>query len=211
MPGLRVFRLEVTDAADGSVDQVFLHPLDQGPPRAAKGSDLCFSPDSRWLAWTEETGRIHFWDLEQHRELPSPGTAFTRIRILACHPDGRLVFIDERRQIVLWNVLAGKPSAKFPTPGGSKGETPGSYALHVGLSPDGRCLAASTISGHGLNLWDTENGRLLVTLPEEAGVVWAIAWSRNANNLAVSRSNGSIAVWDIPEVRRQLGELGLNW
>ncbi len=211
MPGLRLFRVQVADAADGSVAHLALHPLEQGPPQWAEASHLCFSRDNHWMAWTEESSRIHVWDLQQHRELLSPGSAFTRIQSLAFHPDGRLVFIDRRRQIVLWDVKAGKPSATFATPGGRNGEAPGSYAIHIGLSLDGRCLAASTDSGHGVNLWDTETGKLLVTLPEEAGVVWCFAWSPNGNHLAVSRSNGSIAVWDIPEARRQLGELGLQW
>ena len=62
-------------------------------------------------------------------------------------------------------------------------EAAGHYTMHIGLSPDGRCLAVSTVSGHGLSLWDTENGKLLLTLPEEAGVVWAIAWSPDASHL----------------------------
>lgn len=135
----------------------------------------------------------------------------SRIQGLAFHPDGRLVFLDVRRRIVLWDVQAGKPSATFATPGGSKAEGRGSYAIHIGLSPDGRYLAASNVSGHGVNLWDTETGKLLVTLPDEPGVIWCLAWSAKGTSLAVSRSNGSIAVWDLPEVRRQLGELGLQW
>ncbi len=211
VPGLRVFRLEVTDAADGSVARLALHPLEQGPPVGADVGHLCFSPDSRLIAWTSNSGRIHVWDIEQRRELPSPGEVFAHIQGLAFHPDGRLVFLDVRRRIVLWDVQAGKPSATFATPGGSKAEGRGSYAIHIGLSPDGRYLAASNVSGHGVNLWDTETGKLLVTLPDEPGVIWCLAWSAKSTSLAVSRSNGSIAVWDLPEVRRQLGELGLQW
>ena len=211
VPGLLIFRLEVTTADDGSIARLVLHPLEHPPPPTSDVGFLCFSADSRLFAWASNSGQIHLWDLEQQRELPSPGDVFSRIGSLAFHPDGRLVFINPLREIVFWDPHAGKPSAKFATPGGSKGAVPGSYALKVGLSPDGRCLAATNISGHGVNLWDTESGKGLVSLPDEAGVVWCFAWSPRSDHLAVSRSNGSIAVWDLPEVRRQLGELGLQW
>ena len=211
VPGLLIFRLEVKNADDGSIVRLVLHPLEHSPPVTSDVGFVCFSPDSRLFAWTSNVGRIHLWDLERRRELPSPGDVFKRIGSLAFHPGGRLVFINPRREIVFWDAHAGKPSATFATPGGSRGAVPGSYALKVGLSPDGRCLAATNISGHGVNLWDTESGKRLVSLPDEAGVVWCFAWSPQSNDLAVSRSNGSIAVWDLPEVRRQLGELGLQW
>jgi WD40 repeat protein len=83
--------------------------------------------------------------------------------------------------------------------------------MHIGLSPDGRWLAASSVSGRGVNIWDTGTGKRLVALPEETGSVWCLAWSLDGRRLAVSRSNGHLAVWNLPSIRKQLADLGVGW
>jgi WD40 repeat protein len=100
--------------------------------------------------------------------------------------------------------------SSFPATGKDDGFG-GSYAMHIGLSPDGHWLATSSVTGRGVNIWDTASGQLVVPLPEEKHVVWCLAWNPDGRHLAVSRSNGALAVWDLASVRRQLSELGMEW
>jgi len=50
----------------------------------------------------------------------------------------------------------------------------------------------------------------LYSLPDDNGSVWWLAWSADSGKLAVSRSNGEISVWKLPEIERVLAGLGLN-
>jgi hypothetical protein len=54
------------------------------------------------------------------------------------------------------------------------------------------------------------DGQLLYSLPEQnTGVGW-LAWSPDIHRLAVSRSNGEIAIWNLPEIERVLASLELS-
>ena len=61
-----------------------------------------------------------------------------------------------------------------------------------------------------MDLWDLQTGRLLYSLPDEEGTLWWLAWSPDSQRLAVSRSNGDIAIWNLKEVERVLAKLGLD-
>jgi WD40 repeat protein len=206
VPGFKVFTVE----AGGPGKPVALRRR-AGPPEGSSVGHLCFSPGGKLLAWTTNDGGIvQVWDLERGRALPSPGQVFARIQSLGFFPDGkRLIFLNREQAAEVWDVTAGRKTASFPA--GLEGGRPSSYALHVGLSPDGRWLAASSASGRGVNVWDVERGRLLVPLPEEKGTVWCLTWGPDSRRLAVSRSDGGLAVWDLDSVRRQLAELGAGW
>ena len=52
---------------------------------------------------------------------------------------------------------------------------------------------------------------LLLPLPDEHGFNWALAWSPNRELLAAGFSDGSLALWNIPRVREQLAQIGLDW
>jgi len=98
----------------------------------------------------------------------------------------------------------GKTLLSFPTLDVTRIET------NLILSPDGTKLALSTPSARGVDVWDPKTGRLLYSLPEENGTIWCLAWSPNSQRLAISRANGDIAIWNLPEIERVLVGLGLN-
>ena len=80
---------------------------------------------------------------------------------------------------------------------------------NVTVSPDGSMVALSSESAAGVNVWDTKTGQLLYALPEQNGTVWWISWSPDSGRLAVSRSNGDIAIWNLEEAKQLLSSLEL--
>ena len=82
--------------------------------------------------------------------------------------------------------------------------------MNLCLSPDGTKLAITSASSLGVDLWDPKTGRPLYSLPDQEGTVWWLAWSPDSQRLAVSRSDGDIAVWNLKEVERVLAKLGLD-
>jgi WD40 repeat protein len=196
--------------APGQPPAIRLKPVDR-PPQGRLAGHLCFSPNGRFLAWVGDDRAIQVWDLANDRGLPSPGRALHNVQTLAFFPDSqRLVFLNDDNAAEVWDVTANRRVFTFPAPF-QRDRTGTSYANQFGLSPDGRWLAVKSESWRGVGLWDAATGRRLVELPDEAGAVRWVSWSRDSRRLAVSRSNGSIVIWDIPAVRTALAGLGLDW
>jgi serine/threonine protein kinase/WD40 repeat protein len=80
----------------------------------------------------------------------------------------------------------------------------------IALSPDGSKLACTSPSARNVDLWDFRTRRFLYSLPEEGGTVWLLAWSPDSQKLAVSRSSGDIAVWNLPGIDRALQQADLE-
>jgi WD40 repeat protein len=112
------------------------------------------------------------------------------------------------RSIVTFDVVTGNQVASFPTlnPPTDKWNR----AVELFLSPDGSKLAVTSPSTLGVDLWEAKTGRLLYSLPDQSGTVFCMAWSPDSRRLAVSRSNGDINIWNLPEIERVLAELGLG-
>lgn len=173
-----------------------------------------FAPDSRSLAYIDRDLKgIYFWEFESQsgpRCLATnlisgigndQGLCFTR--------DGRrLVMVNNERRIVTLEVATGEQVASFPTVDPRR--TPDwTFSAGISLSPDGIKLAMVSASGRGVEVWELEKGRLLYALPEQGDTVGWLAWSPDSQRLAVTRANGEIAIWNLPEVERILARLGL--
>jgi WD40 repeat protein len=175
---------------------------------------LAFSPQNDQVAWadgTEDPKGVHLWDLGAGRP-----HAFPPIRLvgdilsLAFSPDGRhLIGINPERTGEMWNLETGEKEFSFG--GGELVEKDSGLALGsvIALSPDGTRFASQ--SGRSATVWDLRTRRLLLALPEERGITWSLAWSPRGDQLAVGSSDGEVILWKLPQVRRQLAEIGLGW
>ena len=65
--------------------------------------------------------------------------------------------------------------------------------------------------GPGVKIWDWASRNLLLALPEETGTPWCLAWSPGGDRLAVGSSDGGLVIWDVPRIRSQLADIGLDW
>ena len=107
------------------------------------------------------------------------------------------------------DVVTGTNAASFSTISAKQSRLTGGD-VDLCLSPDGNKLANTSASSLGVVIWDPATGRLLYSLPDQEGTLWWLAWSQDNQRLAVSRSNGDIAVWNLNEVERVLVKLGLD-
>ena len=182
-----------------------------------------FSMDSRYLAFCDEKADHHdvdVWDLTGSSQPHTVGTNLSAsLQDRAFTPDGRyLLSTDADRAVVTLELSTGKEVSRFVTEELSPEElVDAKYAKRSGgnvpgicLSPDGTKLAVSLVSRPGVDIWDPRTGRRLYSLPDDNGSVWWLAWSADSDKLAVSRSNGDISVWKLPEVERALAGLGLK-
>ncbi len=209
--GLALWRLEYeAEDRNGDISFEFIRQLST----TNFTRHVCFSPNSQLLAWAEgfRNSTVHIWDVPNRREMPGPQSrVFSSAESLAFFPDSRhLVFFSEDRTIEIWDVI--ERQRKFVLPGAERQETAeGTYNKHLSLSPNGRWFAADSFSGRAVNIWDTQDRRLLLSLPEQDSAVHRIAWNPDSNLLAVGRSDGVLVIWNLESVRDQLGQLGFDW
>jgi WD40 repeat protein len=162
---------------------------------------LDFFGPTRFKTWdfrSEAESRVITEDIMKSRQ----NASFT--------PDGsEVVFLDQQRNVVAFDPVSGQRTRAFPTLDSAlPGEWPGEQNLL--LSPHGARVAVVSVNRRSVDVWEMKSGRLLIALPERAaGVAW-LSWSPDNQRLAVSRSTGEVAIWDLAEAERVLTGLGLS-
>jgi WD40 repeat protein len=147
--------------------------------KAGTAENLCFSPDSRWLAATGIDLTTRVWEVSTGRErLAVPRFPAQDADVgIAFSPDGRRLAAGSRdaRTVRIWDPATG---AEVRTLGGHAG---GANCLAV--SPDGRTVA----TGGGdqvVRLWDTESLEPLRVFRGHSATVQAVAFSPDGRLLA---------------------------
>jgi WD40 repeat protein len=173
---------------------------------------LCFSLEPRetkFLVWVERpSGAIHVWDLANsriHHPL-FPAKLPWGIRALAFLPaDQQLTFIGSTGIPEVWNLATGE---RIFSCARARYEERGEFGDTIAVSADGVWLAQRGLVNR---VWDLQSGELLLVLPEEHCIPWCLAWSPDRRLLAVGSEDGSLVIWNLPTMRRQLATIGLDW
>jgi len=191
-----------------------------GPPRFEETNGLAsvsFDPAGKELAykgWREashnSTGLfVRRLETGAQPRLIATNIEVNPVQVLCFLPkSGRLAYVTHDREIAIlepetWRVMS-KTSTLTPE------DTTEWFVANLTVSPDESRFAMVTTSGLGVDLRDTATGALVYTLPEQPGTIWWLAWSPDGRQLAVSRANGEIAIWNLNEVEAQLAKLGLK-
>src|SRR5262249_54065814 len=123
--------------------------------------------------------------------------------------DGKhLAFIRLGGVLEVWDVATRQ--RVYPAgPSDFRGASDRGLLEVVALSGDDAWLAAQGARG-SVTVWDMQKRELLLALPE-GGYNWGLAWSPHRGLLAAGFSDGSLVLWNIPRIRAQLAEIGLDW
>jgi WD40 repeat protein len=121
-------------------------------------------------------------------------------QLLAMDVSNNLVTLDlaTRKTVSSFSLGSRPPLAESPC-------TP-----ILSLSPDGNRLSVAWSTGREVVILDPKTGQKLYSLPAKDGPVTWLTWSPNSQRLAVSRTTGEIAIWDIAKVEKDLSTLGLD-
>jgi len=191
-------KLEKLESYDGALKTFVLTPDDR---HVACGTHL----------FNSYMGKIYIRDLDGSTP---PRLLATNInvsggQIWAPTRDRRqLLVVDADRNVVTLDVTTGKRISSFPI--GARIEERVDWFGHLSLSPDGTKLAVVEDTNHDVDIYDPKTGRVLYSLPDQNGRVTWLAWSPNGQRLAVSRSNGEVAIWNVAEVEQTLAKLDLS-
>jgi hypothetical protein len=160
-------------------------------------SDVNFSPNSKMLASIDYGDDTLLWsvkDLTLIRTIRS-NIWVTRawIEYLAFSPDSQFIFAgpDSKNNIIrMFQINDGKFIRSFP-----------GDCLGMALSPDGKILASSSLSGP-IHLWNVSNGNLIKNLEIENNnyfCIRSIAFSNDGQLLAAGSDDKKILLWKVDD------------
>jgi WD40 repeat protein len=173
--GWEVEVVEGNWAADAKVDLAYSvkQPLTVtsrrlDPKRAGATHRLAFSPDGRFLAVGDITGReLSLWDVEQGKELPSPAGLKKQVKGVAFSPDGATLALGlDSGEVRLHRTATGE-SVRTLT--GHAGEVPA-----VTFTLDGKTLLSGGKDGT-VRTWDLASGQERGRFKAHVGGVQLIA------------------------------------
>jgi WD40 repeat protein/Flp pilus assembly protein TadD len=176
--------LKIRDAHTGAVIKSFR--ASRGPIRP-----IALSSDGQNLAWGEDGGVVHLYDLRTRDETSLGGVA-AHIEQLVFLPDSRLLAINLRSatnsEIQIWDTLKRK-NVKTVI------QASGPYS-QIAFSPNGRWFAAGD-SDHTIRLWDTKSWEELLPLPGHSKPIRAVVFFPDNERVATAGDDQTIKIWDL--------------
>jgi len=164
---------------------------------SAHVAGVAFNPDGQRLASAGGDHTVRIWDIGHLVDgLPLPPPLVLQghtsdVAAVAFHPDGATLASASRDGTVkLWEGATGKEQR---TLSGHVGEV-----VSLAYSKTGRVLATAGGSGSRsgeILLWDTCDGKLLLSREHLADKILTVTFSRD-NKLAAAGSDGMIRIWD---------------
>jgi serine/threonine protein kinase/tetratricopeptide (TPR) repeat protein len=163
--------------------------------------DLAIHPNGSEVVFLDniKPGHLSVFDLA-HASGPwlLPIVPDVKPRVLQFDPAGKeLVFLTSEGTIGswLWQEAAFTPRL-------------GQKAYHLAASKDGRWIATTTAAANVI-IYDRRLPAPVLTLPAESSEIWGLDWSPDGSRVAVSLSDGGLVVWNLQQVRTELGKFDI--
>lgn len=159
--------------------------------RWSRRTDPVFSPDGKWLATIEDSGKAQVWNVEAPNE---PAIISTQnADAMAFSPDSATLAIASQGTIYLWKFRTEPADEPIAIPGGLRG-----FKIALTFSPDGTILIGSGMEGwsNPIALWDIERGRTLGILSGHTEPVETLVFSHDGKTLASGSDDGTVLLWD---------------
>src|SRR4029077_6750257 len=118
------------------------HVASAGGPTFKPGEcgNCVISPDGRFLAWGDQNGTVHFFNIAKQATVDSVGAHSASVQRIAFSPDSRTVVTTGDDGIaIVWNPSTGQPIERLT---GHSGRVIG-----ADFSPDGKTLYTAGLDG----------------------------------------------------------------
>ena len=160
---------------------------------AERVNHVAFTPDGRYLVSADDQGMVRIWSLPDGEMLVRCRTdASDGVKMLVVSPDSRYAVSGTHTHVRVWSIPDGKQVAAVE-------RTFWIYSL--GVSPDGKLLAAAGSSGDP-GLWDMPTGRNLRELAGHKDEVTCLAFSPDGRFLASGSEDQDVILWSLPDGSR---------
>jgi WD40 repeat protein/serine/threonine protein kinase len=188
--------LVLEQAADGAArlrDETGKVRLSVNGPAGATASQMCLSPNRKWLAitWKSPAGfSTGVYDSSGKEQARLPDLHTGPIWALSFSPDGtRLASASDDGTARLWEVASGRPV------GGPLRHPSRAKVLGAAFSPNGQRLATASADGTVCQ-WDSRTGAAVEPPYERhTGEVWAAAYSPDGQWIASGGTDHTVRLW----------------
>lgn len=211
--GVRMWALNYHADAEGLI-QLEAKPFGEGRlPALGWCRGLAFSHDSRYLAFSQIAGKT--WNCHlfepggegRSRIVSTNATASGHslyfipgeVALLMLRSDQKIVRIEINEDGVLTESVVIDVNVS------EKRFDLASFTI----SPDGSMLAINEGSHRFIDIWDYKRRVRKYSLPKDAGTAWSEIWQADSRGIAISRSNGDIALWRLGRIDQILVDLQL--
>ncbi len=155
-----------------------------------KGLPVNFSADSKLIASGYKGKRIKIYDVNSGTEtMELKGHPAEVSSLDFSNDDKMLVSSDVYGNIIIWDVITGKPITT-PLAGHS------SSVEAISFSPDGKILASGESNGT-IKITDVKTGKELKTLNWHLGKVTCLAFSPDGNIMVSSSLDRTVKFWNV--------------
>ena len=154
-------------------------------------TDPAFSPDGKWLATIERSGKAQVWNVEVPHEPAIISTQNAEAMVFS--PDSSTLAIVSQEGIHLWKFRMEAADEPTLIPGHLHG-----FKKVLAFSPDGTILVRSSMEGwsNPIKLWDVETGKDLGILSGHTEPVETLVFSHDGKILASGSEDGTVLLWD---------------
>lgn len=181
--------------AAGSSGPMAMTPIDAAtgviltsrlPESVVAGGHVALNPDETQFVVTTYTGP-RVYDIETGALVNDLGQRLDRTCKVAWSPDGQFLLVPCEDDVTrLCNAATGDVVHEIAHT---------LEVLTVAFSQDGAVMLTGSSSG-AIDLWDTDTGAHLDTLPGHQGAVYALAFSPDGTRFVSGGTDSTIRVWD---------------
>ncbi len=176
--------------------------------RMLPGADcpaVAFSPDGQFVAWIDRQRNIRLIETDSGIEWPLSCPPLLRgWQNLAFEPGGEhLLAVNQQGQVVGWTVVADRRDFALGEPSTFQG-------THLAVSSRSAWLAADALPMQ-ISIWDLSSRQPFFVFREEPSAVNVTTWDAKGRLLAVGSKDGSLAIWNLPALQKELAGIDLDW
>lgn len=172
-------------------------PIEWNAGQSDKISGMALTPDGTSLITVAGT-QASFWELATRSARRSWTVHPTRVRTVACSPDGKIISTAGfGNEVKLWRVEDGAEAGTLV--GGN------TSIQSLAFSSDGKRLVAGTMSAEQPQIpgevivWDVESKRALPPLTGHRLGIWKIAVAPDGSQIASASEDGTVRLWPMPK------------
>jgi WD40 repeat protein len=144
------------------------------------------SPNGQYIIGGCLNGNVIIWDID-NGQLKTINAFPGEVHSVDFNQNGEQFAAGGEEGVKIFNASSGQELRTLPNSHGSD---------IIAYSPDGKRLASGT-NENIIKIWDTENGREIMSLSGHTDFIFSLAYSPDGQHLASGSQDGVVKIWNV--------------